>query len=97
MFVRGFNAKCGNSDVILKDSRTVVRGKFTISALKVLELVSVAGGAFSFGSACIHSKGYSVTTFRKQWVSILYIFTLFFDKVLICGEESQEGCGYVVA
>ena len=42
MFVRGFNVKCGNSDVTLKDSTTVVQGKFTISALKVLELVSVA-------------------------------------------------------
>ena len=42
MFVRGFNVKCGNSDLILKDSTTVVQGEYTISDVGVLGLVSIA-------------------------------------------------------
>ena len=42
MFVRGFNAWCGNSDLILKDSTTVVQGEYTISDVGVLGLVSIA-------------------------------------------------------
>ena len=28
---------------------------------------------------------------------IVHVFTLFFDKILVCGKEGEEGCGKVIA
>lgn len=49
---------------------------------------------FSFGSAYMHSKELlRHSKAENDGEYIVHVFTLFFDKILICSEEGEEGCG----